>query len=254
VMTDANQNIVWQASYTPFGKATVEVNTVENNIRFPGQYFDAETGLHYNYFRDYDPEIGRYIQSDPIGLAGGINTYGYVEGNPINATDFYGLISDGDMYYGLPPAVQDQVRQNNNRLREIPQSVVDVSAGIGDNLLLGFGDDIRQMANIGSVNQCSTAYNVGEYISFGFGGARLAYATLAKAGSLAASSGMAASQFRDKLKVWFRFGIGKNWRKPNLKNKTDAQLRRSAGKTNLGMNGYGAGVAAAAASDKCGCE
>jgi RHS repeat-associated protein len=73
-LTDDAGTVRWKASYTPFGKATVEVNTVENNIRFPGQYFDAETGLHYNYFRDYDPEIGRYIQSDPIGLAGGINT------------------------------------------------------------------------------------------------------------------------------------------------------------------------------------
>jgi len=91
IMTDANQTIVWQASYTPFGKATVSVNAVENNIRFPGQYFDSETNLHYNYFRDYDPEIGRYIQSDPIGLAGGINTYGYVGGNPVNAIDPLGL-------------------------------------------------------------------------------------------------------------------------------------------------------------------
>jgi RHS repeat-associated protein len=57
------------------------------------KYFDAETGLHYNYFRDYDPEIGRYIQSDPIGLAGGINTYGYANQNPIMNYDPNGLTS-----------------------------------------------------------------------------------------------------------------------------------------------------------------
>jgi RHS repeat-associated protein len=91
VMTDENADVVWQANYTPFGKADVVVETVTNNIRFPGQYFDKESGLHYNYFRDYDPELGGYIQSDPIGLAGGINTYGYVGGNPISFYDPYGL-------------------------------------------------------------------------------------------------------------------------------------------------------------------
>ncbi len=92
VMTDAEQNIVWQVSYSPFGSASVSVESVENNIRFPGQYYDAETGLHYNYFRYYDVEIGRYVTSDPIGLAGGINTYGYVGGSPLNFVDPLGLL------------------------------------------------------------------------------------------------------------------------------------------------------------------
>ncbi len=70
--------IVWQATYKAWGKVeSLAVGEVEQNLRFQGQYFDEETGLHYNTFRYYDPEIGRFITQDPIGLLGGNNLYAY---------------------------------------------------------------------------------------------------------------------------------------------------------------------------------
>ena len=62
------------------------------NMRFPGQRYDSASGFNYNYFRDYESFVGRYSQSDPIGLEGGINTYLYSSGNPLNSSDFYGLL------------------------------------------------------------------------------------------------------------------------------------------------------------------
>ncbi len=91
VVTDKDQTVVWQGEYSPFGEVTETTRAVEQNLRFPGQYFDAETKLHYNYFRDYDPESGRYVQSDPIGLIGGLNTYSYVGNNSLIYADPYGL-------------------------------------------------------------------------------------------------------------------------------------------------------------------
>jgi len=90
-ITDDSGTVVWAANYEPFGSALVGVDIVANNLRFPGQYFDAETGLHYNYFRDYDPSIGRYLQSDPVGLRGGPSTFLYVGANPLYWIDPMGL-------------------------------------------------------------------------------------------------------------------------------------------------------------------
>ena len=94
IMVDASGAVVWKAAYLPFGRAIVAKADVENNLRFPGQYFDEETGLHYNWHRYYDPSTGRYLTADPIGLEGGINLYAYTANNPINYFDTNGLIWD----------------------------------------------------------------------------------------------------------------------------------------------------------------
>ncbi|MEX2962184.1 RHS repeat-associated core domain-containing protein [Microbulbifer sp. TYP-18] len=88
---DNSGTIVWEGDYASFGQVQELVTSAENNLRFAGQYHDRENGLFYNYFRDYDPGIGRYLQSDPIGLKGGLNTYAYVGGNSLIYIDPLGL-------------------------------------------------------------------------------------------------------------------------------------------------------------------
>ena len=88
---DDSQNVSWKALYTPFGEAEIQVEAVENPFRFPGQYYDQETGLHYNWNRYYDPKTGRYLTPDPIGLEGGINLFLYAVGNPLLNIDPEGL-------------------------------------------------------------------------------------------------------------------------------------------------------------------
>lgn len=96
LIADTSGRVLWKWHSNPFGGTAANSNpsglgTFMYGPRFPGQYYDVESGLHYNYFRDYDPQTGRYIQSDPIGLAGGINTYAYVLGNPLSLVDPTGL-------------------------------------------------------------------------------------------------------------------------------------------------------------------
>ena len=114
--------------------------TFNYNLRFPGKYYDKESALHYNYFRDYNPKTGRYIESDPIGLAGGINTFAYVDNDPLNSYDPYGLFGIAD-------------------LPSVPQGVVDFSAGFGDGASFGLTSLIRDAAGIdGGVDQGSGLY------------------------------------------------------------------------------------------------
>jgi RHS repeat-associated protein len=119
-MTDASGTVVWAADYKPFGEATITVSTIRNNLRFPGQYYDAETGLHYNYFRDYNPALDRYIQADPWNTGAllqrksrlkmsirvlrpdkvtDLSPYPYATENPLRFTDPLGLDSGDQQQY-----------------------------------------------------------------------------------------------------------------------------------------------------------
>jgi large repetitive protein len=90
-LTDKDGAIVWQAAYDAFGGVTIEKEVVKNRLRLPGQFFDEETGLYYNWHRYYSPETGRYVSADPVGLEGGLNLFAYAGGDPVNWIDYTGL-------------------------------------------------------------------------------------------------------------------------------------------------------------------
>ncbi len=127
-ITSANGAVVWSATYGSFGKATVDPSsTITNNLRFPGQYYDEETGLHYNFQRYYDAEGGRYLRIDPIGFGGGdVNLYDYVWNAPINWIDPWGL----DVIYGNIIVTNPLVREALERLdKDLPGTDVIVTGG-----------------------------------------------------------------------------------------------------------------------------
>ena len=111
-ISDNTGAIVWNWDSEAFGTKAATGKTFTYNLRFPGQYYDRSTGLHYNGFRDYDPALGRYIESDLIGLAGGINTYSYVENNPLSYVDPWGLDLTQLQQNALISAAQDWTNSN----------------------------------------------------------------------------------------------------------------------------------------------
>lgn len=101
-ITNSTDSVVWRWDHDPFGNGA-PTGGVTFNLRFPGQYYDSESGLHYNGFRDYDPRTGRYIESDPAGLSGGVNSYVYARNNPVNYIDRAGLAFE--LYLGYSDAM-----------------------------------------------------------------------------------------------------------------------------------------------------
>jgi RHS repeat-associated protein len=104
-MTDGTQAVVWDAVYRPFGEVVSITGSGSNNLRFPGQYFLIESGLHYNWHRHYDPTIGRYLQTDPLGFVDGPSIYNYARANPTLRID-----PDGNFSGPLMPQVVPLLR------------------------------------------------------------------------------------------------------------------------------------------------
>jgi RHS repeat-associated protein len=126
ITNPSGNTVVWRWDPDTFGTAAPSIATISYNLRFPGQYYMAETGLMYNYFRDYDPQTGRYIESDPIGLESGINTYAYVEDNPLWFGDRSGL-TIADIILQLFPQ-----QWSSDRCAQIAQKIANLNKDLDD--------------------------------------------------------------------------------------------------------------------------
>ena len=151
-LTDTQGQVVWSLQTTPFGEVHEEIaNGITLLNGFPGQYRDSETGLSYNYYRDYDPSIGRYIESDPIGLGGGMNTYGYVGGNSVvyydtsglSQQDIYDVHNEFDLF--INQLTKDGGRRSPGFLNNLQRSLHNVTNGYAGEPYLGCWEQADQL-------------------------------------------------------------------------------------------------------------
>ena len=157
-LMNLSREVVWKAAYLPFGAAQIRVGTITNNLRFPGQYYDAETGLHYNWNRYYNPAIGRYISADPVGLEGGMNLYAYVDNDPVNWSDPNGLTR-----FQFAAGVHLPIR-----LYPVSAGVTAGNLGGGPEVTFGSYYDAGVMIGVGDFSdECGK--NAGNVIGFGLG-------------------------------------------------------------------------------------
>ncbi len=141
--TDSNGKMVWRAEYDAYGAATITINEVDQPWRLPGQYYDQETGLHYNLARYYNPALGRFLSLDPLLVAGGsLNFYTYCDGDPLNRVDptgaFAPLLLVGALFLGgaaVAGAVEfyqsrDDIKKGDYDMSRMYKALV-IGAGLG---------------------------------------------------------------------------------------------------------------------------
>jgi RHS repeat-associated protein len=246
-MVNSGGALVWDQITDEFGQVVSQPvgQTSANSLRFPGQIADAATGLNYNYFRDYDPALGRYIQTDPIGLAGGSNLYAYVDDNPLSYTDpkgeilFLATALGGAVGGGVGDLI-DQLARNKGDISCVNLGELATAAAFG-----GAAGAAAPFVTVDSLSAAGlgAAANVAQYL-YGSGD----NSTLGGA-AFAAGTGAVGGFIAGPVKNPFMFF------KPSPFSPSQAAAAANSGTSSLIRNALGGAASNSDSSgDNCGCK